>query len=258
MTWDPESYLRFSDERLRPGLDLLSRVPQTEPKTVIDLGCGTGTLTLLIAARWPQSRVVGLDSSEPMLEQARGLEQSERNDVEWVLGDIADWNPPVEYGLVFSNAALHWVDAHESLFPRLALAVTSGGTLAIQMPDNWAEPTHSIPARVLAGPRFTDDHRRLLLRDRVASPAAYRSWIGPGFDIDIWQTTYQHVLRGVDPVLTWVTGSILAPVLDGLDPERRLLLLETCRSEYARSYPTQPDGTTLLAFRRLFIVARRR
>jgi trans-aconitate 2-methyltransferase len=254
MTWDPESYLRFSDERLRPGLDLLSQVPETEPRTVIDLGCGTGTLTRLIATRWPQSHVVGLDSSEPMLKEAKSTE----TDIEWVLGDIADWNPPVEYGLVFSNAALHWVADHENLFTRLSLAVTSGGTLAIQMPDNWAEPTHSIPARVLDDPRFAEDHRRLLLRDRVASPTAYRSWIGPGFDVDIWQTTYHHVLEGVDPVLTWVTGSILAPVLNGLDPERRHLFLENCRSEYARAYPTQPDGTTVLAFRRLFIVARRR
>ena len=254
MTWDPESYLRFSDERLRPGLDLLSRVPATEPGAVIDLGCGTGNLTRLIAARWPQSAVVGLDSSRPMLEEARRI----GTDIEWVLGDIADWNPPVEYGLVFSNAALHWVDDHESLLRRLTLAVRSGGTLAIQMPDNWAEPTHSIPARVLDSPRFGDDHRRLLLRDRVATPTAYRTWIGPDFDVDIWQTTYQHVLEGVDPVLNWVTGSILAPVLDGLDPERRLLFLETCRSEYARAYPTQPDATTLLAFRRLFIVAHRR
>ncbi len=254
MTWDPETYLRFSDERLRPGLDLLSRLPASEPRSVIDLGCGTGNLTRLIAARWPQSRVVGLDSSRAMLEEARATE----TDIDWILGDIADWNPSIEYALVFSNAALHWVDDHQSLFRRLTMAVASGGILAIQVPDNWAEPTHSIPARVLTDPRFTDDHRRLLLRDRVASPAVYRTWIGAGFDVDIWQTIYHHVLTGVDPVLTWVTGSILAPVLDGLDPERRLLFIETCRTEYARSYPTQPDGTTLLAFRRLFIVANRR
>jgi len=254
VTWDPESYLRFSDERLRPGLELLSRVPATEPEAVIDLGCGTGNITRLIATRWPQSRVVGLDSSSSMLEVAKRSEPG----IEWVLGDITDWSAPAEYGLVFSNAALHWVDGHESLVARLTRAVRSGGTLAIQMPDNWAEPTHSIPARVLDGPRFADDHRRLLLRDRVASPEAYRNWIGPDFDVDIWHTTYQHVLEGADPVLTWVTGSILAPVLDGLDPERRLLFLETCRSEYVHAYPSQPDGTTVLAFRRLFIVARRR
>jgi trans-aconitate 2-methyltransferase len=253
MTWDPAVYLRFSDERLRPGLDLLSRVPETEPATAIDLGCGTGSLTRLIAARWPQSHVVGLDSSESMLAEAKNHEG-----IDWVLGDIADWNPPTEYGLVFSNAALHWLDDHESLFAQLSRAVEPGGTLAVQMPDNWSEPTHSIPAQVLDDPLFTDAHRGLLLRNRVASPAAYRNWIGPGFAVDIWQTTYQHVLTGDDPVLTWVSGSVLGPVLDGLDAERGLVFLERCRTGYARAYPTQPDGTTVLGFRRLFIVARRR
>lgn len=254
MSWDPTRYLRFSDERLRPGLDLLARIPDLHPRLVVDLGCGPGNLTVIAAARWPEARLVGLDSSPAMLAAARASGAA----ADWVRGDIADWDPPDVYDLMFSNAALHWIDDHDALFPRLAGKVAPRGVLAVQMPDNWREPTHRIPAAILDGPDFDDSNRRALLRDRVESPAAYRAWIGPDFDIDIWTTTYHHVLTGTDPVVAWITGSVLKPVLDTLEGTSRDRFLEACASELGRAYPTEPDGTTILRFRRLFIVARRR
>lgn len=254
MIWDPDRYLHFTDHRLRPGIELIARIPGIEPARAIDLGCGPGNLTAIAAARWPQAKWTGLDSSETMLELAR----SENADIEWTLGSVTDWEPTHPYDLILSNAALHWIDDHQRVFRRLAESVSADGVLAVQMPDNWSEPTHRIPAAILDDDAYGGNARRALLRDRVASPASYRRWIGPTFDFDIWTTTYQHVLTGTDPVLSWVSGSVLRPVLDRLEPGPRERFLAECADGYTAAYPVEPDGTTVLPFRRLFIVARRR
>ncbi len=254
MIWDPAEYLRFADHRLRPGVELLARVPPIEPARVIDLGCGPGNLTALVAARFPGARVSGLDSSAEMLAEARATHPA----LEWVQADIADWSPDVPYGLIFSNATLHWLDAHDELFPRLAGSVGAGGVLAVQMPDNWSESVSAIPAQVLDEGGFASEIGAALPRDRVATPTEYREWIGPGFDIDMWTTTYHQVLGGEDPVLEWVTGALLRPVLDALGAEDRTRFLRECAIRYRAAYPAGPDGSTILPFRRLFIVARRR
>jgi trans-aconitate 2-methyltransferase len=252
MTWDPDRYEQFSDHRLRPGLDLIARIPPIEPVQIVDLGCGTGTLTAVLAARFPSSSVLGLDSSPEMLARAESFP-----DVEWQLADISDWRPDTPVGVVFSNATLHWLDDHPRLFERLAAAVEQDGVLAVQMPDNWREPTHTIPARILDEGDF-GSAGDVLVRDRVAEPGQYRAWIGDRFDLDVWTTTYSHMLTGTDPVLDWVRGSVLAPVLELLDDHKRERFLSACAAGYRETYPTQPDGMTMLPFRRLFIVGRRR
>jgi trans-aconitate 2-methyltransferase len=254
MTWDPAEYLRFSDHRLGPGLDLLARVPDFRPETVIDLGCGPGNLTVLVADRFPHAHVIGLDDSDEMLTRARATSA----EIEWVKGDIADWSPEHPMGLVFSNAALHWVDRHDRLFGRLAAAVAPSGVLAVQIPDNWNEPTHVIPAELLDSERYGPEADAALARDRLAAPSDYRRWIGAGFDIDTWTTTYHQALTGPDPVLRWVEGSLLRPVLNRLTPPNRDQFLAECARRYRDAYPPEEDGTTTLPFRRMFIVARRR
>lgn len=252
MIWDPDRYEHFSDHRLRPGLDLLGRVPDIDPLSVVDLGCGTGRLTAIVAARWPTAQVIGLDSSQEMLDRA----PTDTPNVSWKRGDIASWRTDQPFGLIFSNAALHWLDDHAGLFSRLARSLPSGGVLAAQMPDNWAEPTHRIPAAILDEGDYPDQARRALLRNPVARAEDYRRWLGPDVDCDIWSTTYHHELSGENPVLQWVRGSVLAPVTAALDDPGPFLA--ECASRYRTAYPPQPDGTTMLAFRRLFIVARRR
>ncbi|MEX2423827.1 MAG: methyltransferase domain-containing protein [Acidimicrobiia bacterium] len=253
MTWDPDQYDRFDDHRLRPGLDLIARIPATEPRRVVDLGCGTGTLTAVLARRWPSAHIVGLDASRDMLERVpNGVEN-----VQWQLGDIGAWRADEPCDLIFSNAALHWLDDHEALFRRLAGSLAPRGVLAVQMPDNWAAPSHRIPAAVLAEGDFSDAARAALITDRVASPSEYRRWLGAGLEIDMWSTTYHQVLRGTSPVLEWVKGTVLRPVLDTLDDQRGAAFVEECDRRYRSAYPRDADGVTMLAFRRLFIVARR-
>jgi trans-aconitate 2-methyltransferase len=254
MTWDPVTYARFADHRARPGAELLTRVRMDRPQRVVDLGCGTGDLTSMLARRWPKASVTGVDASPEMLEAARSLDTG----IDWVEADLSVWEPEAPFDVVFSNATLHWLDDHEHLFQRITGWVAPGGTLAVQMPDNWSEPTHLIPARIIDEAGWPIEARSALMRDRIASPGDYRRWLGGPFDeLDMWTTTYHQVLDGSDPVLAWVKGSVLRPVLAELAPDDAAAFEERCRLAYAEAYPPEPDATTILPFRRFFVVGRR-
>ena len=250
MPWDPDRYLRFAAERMRPGLELLNRIPDTPARLVVDLGCGTGDLAAALADRWPEAAIVGVDSADEMIERAR----HEYPALTWIVDDIERWEPEEPVDVVFSNAALHWLDGHEILFRRLRSFVADGGALAVQMPDNWRAPTHRIPAEVLDTGTWPQAARSALMRDRLAEPADYARWLQPG-RIDLWRTTYYQQLTGPDPVWTWVTGSVLRPVLAALEADERDRFAEACRQRYAIAYPPDRDGVTTLPFSRLFVVA---
>ena len=257
MAWDPRQYLRFGDERQRPGIELLARIPDVDAGTIFDLGCGPGNLTGLIADRWPGAEVVGVDSSPEMLDRAR----RHRPDLGWIEADIAAWRPDGPVDIVYSNAALHWLTDHAELFPRLLSFLRAGGVLAVQMPDNWHEPTHTVPSAMLDSGVWPAAAVGALTRDRVARPARYREMLRPGSrSIDMWETVYHQVLEpapGSHPVLEWVKGSFLRPVLEALDGPARAAFEQACATGYASAYPPEPDGTVVLPFRRLFMVVTR-
>ena len=252
--WDPGKYLEFAGPRLRPALDLLARVPLPAPVTVYDLGCGAGNVTKLLAERWPGSTVTGVDGSPAMLATARAAAPA----IAWVEADLATWHPPRPAELFFSNAALHWLEDHPRLFPRLVADLAPGGVLAVQMPRNHGAPSHTeMVAAAEAGP--WRERLRPLLRGRpVAESSVYHGILAPHVSrLDIWETEYLHVLEGDNPVVEWTRGSALKPLVDGLaEPDRSAFLAEYS-GRIARAYPPGPDGRTLLPFRRLFIVATR-
>jgi len=250
MPWDPDQYLRFADHRRRPGIELLSRIPDMDARSIVDLGCGTGELTALLQLRWPGATVVGVDSSVDMIERA----QANRPDMTWSIAGIEAWEPGDPVDLIFSNAALHWLDDHHDLFRKLRSSLADGGVLAVQMPDNWRAPTHRIPADVLDGSNWPDEARAALLRDRLAAPEAYSEWLRPA-TVDVWRTTYFQQLAGDDPVWTWVTGSVLRPVLAVLSPKDRQRFSGECRLRYQEAYPRAADGTVTVPFSRLFLIA---
>ncbi|MEN8113445.1 MAG: methyltransferase domain-containing protein [Actinomycetota bacterium] len=250
MPWDPEHYLRFADHRERPGVELMARIPNIEARTIVDLGCGTGNLTELLARRWPAAKVIGIDSSPEMIDRA-GRDHPE---LDWVIGDVAQWEPEDPVDLIFSNATLHWLDAHASLFRRLRSQVSPGGVIAIQMPDNWAAPTHRIPAEILDNGDWPDAARSALMRDRLNRPVEYARWLQPAA-VDLWRTTYFQQLTGDDPVWNWVTGSMLRPVLAALDSDDRRRFSLACKERYREAYPRDKTGITTLPFGRLFLIA---
>ncbi|WP_142849110.1 methyltransferase domain-containing protein [Telmatospirillum sp. J64-1] len=256
MRWDPAVYESYAGPRLRPVLDLIGRIPLEAPARIWDLGCGTGSGTHLLARRWPEARVTGLDSSPDML--ARAAAQAEGGRIDWQRGDIASWHPDQPPDLIFSNAALQWLDGHERLFPRLFGTLAPGGVLAVQMPRNHAAPSHqAILDAVRSGPwrqRLTP----LLRVQPVAEPARYHDWLSPlAAGLDLWETEYLHVLSGEDPVLNWMSSTALAPFLQALDGAERDAFRADCAARLREAYPPGSDGKTLFPFRRLFLLARK-
>jgi len=256
--WDPGQYLRFSDHRLRPALDLLGRIPLESPEIVVDLGCGTGRITRLLAGRWPEARIEGIDSSAEMLQKAR----EEPGGVRWLRADIAAWQPEESPDVLYSNAALHWLEGHRELFPRLTGLLRQGGCLAVQMPLSWDLPSHRLMRETLAEgrdggrPLGSRELREKLAHKPVHDAEFYHDVLSGSVRVlDIWETEYHQMLEGEDPVLEWVRGTGLRPVLHALDDDERQLFLDAYGRRLRDAYPTRPDGITIYPFRRLFLVA---
>lgn len=255
MSWNPSQYLKFEQPRLRPALELLARVSIEAPRVVYDLGCGAGQLSRLMAERWREAQVVGVDSSAAMLKQAGDALPNLR----WQQQDLARWRAETPADLIYSNAALHWLGDHAALFAHLMQQLAPGGVLAVQMPRNFAAPSHTaIADTVRAGPW----HARLapLLRETpVEEPAWYYDVLAPhAQDVDLWETEYHQVLSGPDPVKEWTKGTWLSTFLNALDDAAEREAFERNYAERVRiAYPMRGDGTTVFPFLRLFFVARR-
>ena len=252
--WDPAQYLKFAAPRFRPAMDLLARVTVEAPKTVYDLGCGAGNVTRLLAQRWPDARVVGVDDSAEMLAQAA----KEAPGVVWQCQGIANWAPDRAADLIYSNAALHWLPDHQALFRRLMGCLTPGGVLAVQMPRNFSEPSHALIRETVAGGPWRDRLAPLVQPSPVAAPEYYYDLLAPlAAELDMWETQYQHVLEGEDPVKEWTKGTWLKQFLDALDEGDRPAFEADYAVRLRKAYPRRADGKTVFPFRRLFIVARR-
>ncbi len=248
--WDPDQYLHFADHRIRPALDLLSRIPLIDPETVWDLGCGTGNITRLLRERWPGADVTGLDSSSEMLEQARELPG-----ITWVRGPIEDWAPRGPVGVIFANASLHWVPDHERLFPRLAGHLTPGGVLAVQMPRNFDLPSHALLYETARDPDWADRVGHLSTDPAVQEPTRYYEFLTATCEsVEVWETIYVQVLSGPDPVAQWTRGTAARFYLEELGPDAEAFMADYA-ARLREAYPLRPDGTTLFPMRRLFVVA---
>lgn len=254
--WNPALYRRFEDERTRPAQDLLAHVPLEAAAQVVDLGCGPGNSTELLCERFPQANVLGMDSSEAMLESARQRLPQCR----FERGDVSNWQAAEPADLLFANAVLQWVPQHEALLPRLFGNVAPGGVLALQMPDNLQEPTHRLMREVAAdGPWASAIGDASKVRAPVLSASGYYDLLASaGAQVDIWRTVYHHPLASAAAIVDWLRATGLRPFLDPLSEEQRSAFLVEYERRIAREYPTRNDGRSLLAFPRLFIVARRK
>jgi trans-aconitate 2-methyltransferase len=255
VSWDPAQYLKFAGERMRPAVDLLARVPAAAPKTVVDLGCGAGNLAPLLAARWPQARLTGVDSSPEMLARARAAHPQAR----FEQADIGAWRPARPVDVLYSNAALHWLDGHERLFPALLQAVAPGGWLAVQMPRNFGAPSHTTIVETLEQGPWRARLEPQLRREPVAAPGFYWRLLEPlAAELQVWETEYLQVLEGDNPVAEYTKGTWLKQFLDLLQDAERAAFEAAYRARVRAWYPPEADGRTLFPFRRLFLVAQRR
>lgn len=263
VTWDPSRYGQFSNERARPFFDLMGRVDVVDPSLVVDLGCGNGPLTLSLAERWPQARVVGVDSSAEMLTEARSRDPEGR--VEWIEADLAQWDIAglgAAPDVIVTNAALQWVPRHLPLIEAWVEALAPGGWFAMQVPGNFDAPTHALMRETAVTHARAGELEAASKRYGAGDPATYLQILSAhGLGVDAWETTYTHVLdpQGAsdNPVLDWVSGTGLRPMLEVLeDDAEREAFIATYAEKVLAAYPRTPAGV-LLPFRRVFAVGRK-
>lgn len=256
--WDPEQYLRYGGERSRPFVDLLARVQVNHARRVVDLGCGPGNLTATLAERWPDARVLGVDSSPEMIARARAAAAPRRDrpgSLSFQLGDLRTWRPAGPVDVLVSNATLQWVPDHLALLPELVAALGPGGVLAFQVPGNFAAPSHRTLAELAVSPRWRELVGQVPRERPVHEAAEYLHLLaGLGCRVDAWETTYLHVLPGPDAVLEWVRGTALRPYLSRLAGERAAEFVTAYGALLRAAYPPCDYGT-VLPFRRVFVVA---
>ncbi|HSZ50424.1 MAG TPA: trans-aconitate 2-methyltransferase [Caulobacteraceae bacterium] len=253
MTWSAQQYVAFEEERTRPVRDLVSAVPGGSVRYAIDLGCGPGNSTEVLLDRFPDAAVSGLDSSPDMIEAARRRLPA----VEFEVGSVEAWDELGPFDVILANAVFHWVPDHVRLFPRLVAKLAPGGALAVQMPDNLEEPSHRLMRQVASeGPWAARLAAAAGERTEVQTAEWYFRLLQPlCARVDVWRTTYHHLLAGPAAVVEWFKGSGLRPFLAPLDEPQRAAFLERYEAAIAAAYPPSADGTVLLPFPRLFIVA---
>lgn len=256
MSWSARQYLKFEDERTRPARDLLQAVPSNEVRFAADLGCGPGNSTELIAVRFPAASILGVDNAPDMIRAAK----ERLPGVRFELSALQEWSEPGPWDSIFANAALQWVSGHEELLPRLAGLLAPGGSLAIQMPDNLAEPSHVAMVTVAETAPFAS---KLALANQARTAIAQADWyyalLKPFCTrVDIWKTVYYHPLPGgLDAIVDWLKGTGLTPFLRPLSEAEKTAFIAAYRAELAKAYTPMAGGTAILPFPRLFIVATR-
>lgn len=255
--WSAEQYLKFEDQRTRPARDLLAQIPLQQARTVVDIGCGPGNSTELLAQRFPEAKVLGLDHSPAMLANARArLPQAT-----FVEADIAAWDGSgAAPDVIFANAALQWVAGHEALIPRLLACLAPGGVLAVQMPDNLQEPTHRLMREVAQLPPFAPFPVEAARAPLLPAPAYYDLLAAPGAAtavVDVWRTVYQHRMASAGAIVQWLRSTGLKPYLEALPPPLQAPFLDEYQRRIDAAYPPRADGQRLMAFPRLFFVAQR-
>jgi trans-aconitate 2-methyltransferase len=253
--WNPESYGRFRDLRLRPALDLLVRVGELPAGDIIDLGCGDGVVGVALRERFPKTKLHGVDASPAMLEKARA--RSLYDDL--TEADVAQWQPKAAPALIFSNAALQWLPDHPTLFPKLAEMLAPKGTLAIQMPRQYGAPSHRF-LRDFAADMFPDRFDLQGWQAPVATPGDYYRMLAPLGHVDVWECDYvQRLGPSADghPVRRFTEATAMRPFLDRLTKAEAHDFTQRYDAALTSAYPTEVDGAVLFPFRRLFITLTR-
>jgi trans-aconitate 2-methyltransferase len=257
LPWNPDLYLKFNEERTRPARDLAMRavalLGQARAVDVVDLGCGPGNSTTVLAELFPGARLVGVDSSQEMIDKARAAGLAAR----WVVADAAAWQPAQAFDLVFSNAMLQWLPDQDDVVRRMWSWLRPGGVLAVQVPANGASPLHRALSAVSAGSRWSSCFGGLGDRIRYREPDHWHDTLAAvGARADVWETTYWHVLDGQQALIDWYASTGLRPWLERLDAEmERQAFKEEVLRHAAPSYPVRRDGTVLFPFRRVFFTA---
>jgi len=255
MTWSAAQYVKFERERSRAVRDLVARIPLAHVESAADIGCGPGNSTEILHERYPSARVIGLDSSPDMIKAAR----ERLPDIAFEVADIREWRPKELLDVILANAVLQWIPDRETLLPSLIAKLGPGGALAVQTPDNLEEPSHLLMREIASAGAWAAK-----LKDAAKARAErhdaewyFRLLRHHAPRIDVWRTTYFHPLASAHAVVEWLKGTGLRPFLDPLEASEREAFLARYEEAIVEAYPAEADGTVLLPFPRLFVVAMR-
>lgn len=253
MTWSAQQYTLFEQQRTRPVRDLVAAIPNNEVRNAVDLGCGPGNSTEVLAERFPHAQVTGLDSSDDMLADARKRLPA----LSFELADIGAWNPAQTFDVILANASLQWLPDHATLYPRLVHQLNPGGTLAVQTPDNLDEPAHRLAREVAADGPWSSKIGAVKHNERHTASYYYGLLAKHCGTVDVWRTTYLHPLADHAAVVEWFKASALRPFLAPLSEAEKTAFLREYQARITQAYPALDDGSVLLPFPRLFIIAAR-
>ncbi len=259
MAWTPDAFATLDVLRRRPVIDLTAALPSSlAPRSVVDLGCGSGQLSRLLAARWPQADVLAVDHSRAMLRWAADTPSA----VRYHHADLAVWRPHWPVDLAISAGGLHHLAGHDRLFPELLQSLGPGGVLAAALPRPQDQTAHRLLLETAAdGPwadRLHDAWPAAPLTDgRRYGAQDYYDWLSPqAAAIDLWETEYFHAIDGDVPLLQWLHQPALAPVMDRLTGPELDGFLAAYRRRLEAAYPEHSSGNTLIPIKWLFVVAR--
>ena len=250
--WNPETYGRFRGLRLRPAIDLLMRVGDLPFGPIVDLGCGSGQVGPALKARWPDRKLIGVDNSPNMLEEAEALGCYDA----LCLADAMEWRADEKPALIFSNALCHWLPDHKALFTGYAQMLASGGTLAVQMPRQQLAPSHVL-MREIAQRLAPDKFDFSDWQPQVSAPPGYVDFLSPLGTLDLWETEYQQQLAPVTeghPVRHFTRSTALRPFEAQMDQAEFQRFLFEYDAALHDAYPLSPAGGAVFSFRRLFFV----
>ncbi|WP_339485435.1 trans-aconitate 2-methyltransferase [Pseudomonas sp. EL_65y_Pfl2_R95] len=254
MSWSAQQYSMFEQQRTRPVRDLVAAIATAEVRTAVDLGCGPGNSTEVLVQHFAGAAVSGLDSSEDMLVKAR----QRLPGINFELADIARWQPVQRFDVILANASLQWLPDHAVLYPHLVAQLNRGGTLAVQTPDNLNEPAHLLARDVAVNGPWAEKIGDVKHNERHTASYYYELLSPHCSTVDVWRTTYHHPLAdGHEAVVEWFKGTALRPFLAPLTVDEQASFIADYRQRISQAYPAQADGTVLLPFPRLFIVAQR-
>ena len=248
--WNPETYAKFRGFRLRPAMDLLAQVPELPDGDVVDLGCGNGPVGEALASRFSGHRLIGVDSSPAMLSKAKETGTYS----ELIAADATAWAPARPPVLIFSNALCHWLPDHATLFSRLAGLLVKDGVLAVQMPRQFAAPSHQA-LRDVASELFPDRFDFTNWQAPVAVPQTYARLLAPLGDGSVWETDYVQRLAPVDeghPVRHFTQSTALRPIAEKLNEAELQQFIAAYEQALAQYYPPEKDGSVLFPFKRVF------
>lgn len=254
MSWSAQQYSQFEQQRTRPVRDLVAAIPNQAVRHAVDLGCGPGNSTEVLLQRYPSAEVTGLDSAEDMLDAARQRLPA----LNFQLADIADWNPPQPYDVILANASLQWLDSHQTLYPHLVSKLSTSGTLAVQTPDNLQEPSHALMRQLAQDPRWRSKIGSVSHPQRHDANYYHRLLTPLCQQVEIWRTTYLHALpAGASAIVEMFKSTALRPYLAKLEEDEQQAFLQAYHSAITAAYPAEEDGSVLLPFPRLFVLATR-